>query len=338
VYAAHDPTSPFLLFYLWVAFYAFYFLNRAQAAIQTIFIGVAYGAVLATDAASLKLAFVRWMVFTIALVVAGLLVRVWTKGGLVTGSDGFLVTDQMQYLNWLRQAGEHVTIENLYDLRPGPASFLHPGVLVSGLLHRIGLGLTASYMAWKPVAVGALFAAALLYVRRFLDREGDRRLALVVALFAVSPSAVIVGWAGIGGDLRKFQFDFLANEMWPGNYLWGYLFTAISVAMLPLALLAYERGRLPWAAVAALVASWFMLAERMEGVSAVRTVPLHREELRQTALAALESWRGQPAQGGKRAIGVAWLREWLEQLGTLVQDLEAPAASAADNAAAPWWR
>ena len=53
-------------------------------------------------------------------VLIGLLVRVWTKGGIVTGSDGFLVVDQLQYLNWLRQAGEHVAVGNLYDLAPGP--------------------------------------------------------------------------------------------------------------------------------------------------------------------------------------------------------------------------
>src|SRR3712207_9269208 len=64
---------------------------------------------------------------------------VWTQGGVITGSDGFLVVDQMQYLNWLRQAGDHVLVENLYDLEPGPRTFLHPGVLISGLLHKLGL-------------------------------------------------------------------------------------------------------------------------------------------------------------------------------------------------------
>jgi hypothetical protein len=197
-------------------------------------------------------------------VLAGLLLRVWTKGGLVTGSDGYLVVDQLQYLNWLRQAGDHVLVGNLYDLAPGPRDFLHPGVLISGLLHRLGLGLAASYLAWKPVAVVALFAGARLYVRRFLNRTDDRRLALVVALFAASPVAALVGWSGIGNAHQRFQFDFLGNEMWPGNYLWGYLFTAVAVALVPLGLLAYERGRsdgrramLACAAGAGLIASWF---------------------------------------------------------------------------------
>jgi hypothetical protein len=196
-------------------------------------------------------------------VLAGLLVRVWTKGGIVTGSDGFLVVDQLQYLNWLRQAGEHVAVTNLYDIASYPRDYLHPGVLVSGALHRLGLGLAASYMAWKPVAVVALFAASLLYVRRFLPPGRDRRVALVLALFAVSPLAPLVGWSHAGGPGRKLQFDFLTNEMWPGNYLWGYLFTALAVALLPLGLLAYERGRhggsqrmLAWAGLAGLFSAW----------------------------------------------------------------------------------
>src|SRR5262249_11273877 len=89
---------------------------------------------------------------------------------------------------------------------------------------------------------------------------------------------------------------------------------------------------------AALVASWFMLAERIEGVRAVRTVPLHREELRQAALNCLATWGGGTPESGAAAIAVAWTREWLEQLGALVRDLEEPAARVAASAAAPWWR
>ena len=89
---------------------------------------------------------------------------------------------------------------------------------------------------------------------------------------------------------------------------------------------------------AALVASWFMLAERLEGVGAVRTVPLHREELRQAALDCLVAWKGESAQGGAAAVAVAWTREWIEMLGGVVEDLEQPAAMVAAGAAAPWWR
>ena len=76
VYGSGDPTSPFLLFYLWVAFYAFYFMTRRQAAMQALFIGVAYAAVVLHRSGPLKAEVVRWFVFMIALIVAGLLVRV----------------------------------------------------------------------------------------------------------------------------------------------------------------------------------------------------------------------------------------------------------------------
>ncbi len=196
-------------------------------------------------------------------VLAGLLVRVWIHGGLVTGSDGYLVVDQLQYLNWLRQAGHHIAVANLYDLAPGPHSFVHPGVVISGLLNRAGLGIVAAYMVWKPVAVAALFAGSLLYVRRFIERPSDRILALVLALFTASPVSAIVGWGHIGSAGTKFNFDFIGGELWPGTYLWGYLFSAIAVGLVPLGLLAYERGRggggtrwLGWAAAAGLFASW----------------------------------------------------------------------------------
>ncbi len=84
------------------------------------------------------------------------LVRAAEKGGTWAGGDGLLVTDQLQYLNWLRQAGHHVAVANLYDLAPGPRSFVHPGVLLSGLLDRLGLGIRLAYLVWKPVAVLAL--------------------------------------------------------------------------------------------------------------------------------------------------------------------------------------
>jgi hypothetical protein len=202
--------------------------------------------------------------FALALApIAGLLLRVWTKGGVVTGADGFLVADPLQYLAWLRQAADHVAVGNLYDLQDGARSFVHPGVVLSGIAYRAGVGVVAAYMLWKPVAVAAVFAGALVLARRFLTRRDDRRLALVLALFFSSPVAAVVGWPEIGGPDTKFDFDFVSGEMWNGSYLWGYLFTAIAVGLLPLGLVAYERGRagggrgrLALAAGAGLLCSW----------------------------------------------------------------------------------
>jgi hypothetical protein len=176
-------------------------------------------------------------------VLAGMLLRVQLQGGVATGADSYVTVDQLQYLNWIRQASDHGAVRNLYDLGDSPRSFVHPGVLLSGLLHRLGLGLVASFQVLKLLAIPVLFAGALLYVRRFLDVARDRYLALVVALFSVSPVAAAVGWSGVGSDKQKLQLDFLAGEIWTGHYLWGYMFTAIAVGLMPLVLLAYERGR-----------------------------------------------------------------------------------------------
>ena len=75
VYASGDPQSPFLLFYLWIAFYAFYFLSRGQAVVQMAIVGVAYAAVLERSTEPMRASVLRWVVFTIAMLVAGLLVR-----------------------------------------------------------------------------------------------------------------------------------------------------------------------------------------------------------------------------------------------------------------------
>ena len=173
----------------------------------------------------------------------GLLLRVWSRGGVITGGDGFLVADPLQYLTWLRQSSTHGAATDLYDLAPGSHDFVHPLVFVSGILHRLGVGVVASYMVWKPVAVAALFAGSFAFAGRFLERPGDRRLATICALFFASPFAALIGWSGIGGLSTKFDMDFISGELWAGTYLWGYLFTAIAVGLMPLGLLAYERAR-----------------------------------------------------------------------------------------------
>src|SRR5690349_14102041 len=46
IYASGDSTSPYAALYFWVAIYAFYFLSRREAIVQTLFIVVAYAALL----------------------------------------------------------------------------------------------------------------------------------------------------------------------------------------------------------------------------------------------------------------------------------------------------
>lgn len=180
-----------------------------------------------------------------------------TKGRALTGADGLLASDQLQYFTWIRQASEHGLIGNEYDMAPDHRVFLHPGFLVSGVLHAVlGITVPLSYLLWKPVAVAVTFAGALLYVRRLLPPGGQRHAALILVLFAVMPASWLVAWSDWGGNPRQYTFDFISGEMWTGQFLWGYLMTALAVFLMPLVLLAAERGRWLPAAAGALAVAW----------------------------------------------------------------------------------
>jgi hypothetical protein len=167
-----------------------------------------------------------------------------TKGRQITGADGLLASDQLQYFTWIREASEHGLIGNRYDFAPDDRTFLHPGFLISGGISALtGMSIPLAYQLWKPVAVGLVFVGGLLYVRRLLPPGGARHAALVLVLFAVMPAAPIVAWTGWGGKARQYSFDFISGEMWPGTYLWGYLMTAIAVFLMPFVLLGLERWR-----------------------------------------------------------------------------------------------
>jgi len=207
-----------------------------------------------------------------------------TRGRSLSGADGLYPADQLQYLAWIREASHHWLIGNRFDLTPGGRPFLHPGYLLSGLLNRAtGLSIPASYLLWKPFAVVVTFAGSLAYVRRFFPAGGRSRAALAIVLFAVMPACAVVAWTGWGGNPRAYTFDFISGEMWTGQYLWGYLMTAIAVFLMPLVLLAVERWRgqrgalrLWLAAAGALIVTWLQpwqgatLAVIVVAVEAVR--------------------------------------------------------------------
>ena len=97
-----------------------------------------------------------------------------TKGRPLSGADGLLASDQLQYFAWIREASNHVLIGNPFDLAPGDRIFLHPGFLISGTVHDLtGLSIPASFIGlWKPVAIAVTFIGALKYVRRLLPGGG----------------------------------------------------------------------------------------------------------------------------------------------------------------------
>lgn len=231
-----------------------------------------------------------------------------TRPREITWTDGGLVADQLQYLGWIRSASEHLVIQNVWDVgEPGTSYFLHPGFLLSGLLVKAGLEPGPAYqLLWKPVALAFVFFGFLAYMRRMLPAGTRRHAGLVIALFYVSPLAAIVGLANIDPNRLKGQVEFMSGEMFPGLWMWGYMMTAIAVALVPLALLAAERARIParrapgrgvawyvaWGAAAAFFMSWL---QPWQGVVLLMT------------LGGVEAWR--------------WRREGRPSFGRLARSL-----------------
>jgi hypothetical protein len=147
-----------------------------------------------------------------------------------TGTDGFFIVDQMQYLGWIQSAAHHGLISNLFVLRSTPADYFQPAILISGLLVVLGVPSWLALLLWKPVAVLAIFLAMRAVAYRSFTGQAHRRAALVVGLLFGSFS-VVYGAFGIVGD-----------EM-PAWLSWGYPFGLLAVALITFGLVRYDRSR-----------------------------------------------------------------------------------------------
>ncbi len=151
--------------------------------------------------------------------------------GLVwTGTDGFFIVDQMQYLAWIQAASHHLLISNLFVLRATPSDYFQPAVAISGVIAALGVAPWLSLLLWKPVAVIGTFLAMRAYVYRSIPDRFARRATLTLALLFASFS-VIYGSFGIVGDLMPFWLS------------WGYPFGLMALALIVFALLSYDRAR-----------------------------------------------------------------------------------------------
>lgn len=189
--------------------------------------------------------------FELALLAAFAAVSVWVlaldlwqviaHGRIWTGTDGFFLVDQMQYVAWIREASQHLLASNLFVLRSTPADYFQPAVAVSGAFVALGVAPWLALLLWKPVAVVGMFLAARAYVHRTVAPRGHRRAALTLALFFGSFS-VVYGTFSVVGDL------------FPGFLSWGYPFGLLAVAAMIAALVSYDTtrrsGRWRWAAPA----------------------------------------------------------------------------------------
>lgn len=88
-----------------------------------------------------------------------------------------------------------------------------------------------------------------------------------------------------------------------------------------------------------MLASFVRLADRLAGSPSalLSGTRVSSDTLRQVALSGLRRWRDDPAQG-RAALAVVMAGGWIQQLGELTSDLEAPVARAVEAARVPWWR
>ena len=245
----------------------------------------------------LLVALAAWGFFPLVLLLlhAGQLHARFTGADGLIGADGVLGADQLQYLAWARDAGGHGLAADLFSLAPSGHVYLQPLFTITGLLWRLGLSLPLAYLLWKPLAVVALFLATVAWARRsFPDQLAARAAVVTLALFLYTPLTALFSWTGLGAGPFRFQMYLLGSELLAANKLWGYVPSALALALVPFALLAIERaldpargasprpGRRPmWlAASAALLASWL---HPWQGVTMILIF---------AGLAAWRRWRG----------------------------------------------
>jgi hypothetical protein len=163
--------------------------------------------------------------------------QVVAHGRVWTGTDGFYIVDQMQYLAWIKSASQHLFSANLFVLRGTPADYFQPAIAISGGVTALGVAPWLALLLWKPVAVLALFLAIRAYVARTVPEGPGRAVALTLGLFFASFS-IVFGQFSVVGDL------------FPGFLTWGYPFGLMATAALLYALLIYDRarsgGRIAW--------------------------------------------------------------------------------------------
>jgi diguanylate cyclase (GGDEF)-like protein/putative nucleotidyltransferase with HDIG domain len=76
VYSSSETTSPYAMFYFWIAIYSFYFLSRGRALLQMGFVALAYSATLIVRDDLATTPVINWAIVTSTLVVAGALIGV----------------------------------------------------------------------------------------------------------------------------------------------------------------------------------------------------------------------------------------------------------------------
>ena len=111
------------------------------------------------------------------------LYQVIANGRVWTGTDGFFITDQMQYLAWIGSASHHGLVSNMFVLRRTPADYFQPASRSPAVLVALGM----SPPGWRCSCgsrsrCSATFFGCPCYVHRSL-RDRARRVAIALGLF-----------------------------------------------------------------------------------------------------------------------------------------------------------
>ncbi|MGH2869471.1 MAG: hypothetical protein ACRDNK_18150 [Solirubrobacteraceae bacterium] len=194
---------------------------------------------------ALLAALAAWAAFPLVLLLvhAAQTHTIFTGADGLIGADGVLGADQLQYLAWARDAGLHGLASDLFTLTPSGHVYLEPLFTITGALGRAGLSLPVAYLLWKPVAVIALFLGAAAWARRlFEDQRAARTATVALSLFLCTPLAALFSWAQLGSRPLRFALYLLEDELLGASKLWGYVPSALGLALVPVALLAVERS------------------------------------------------------------------------------------------------
>ncbi len=206
--------------------------------------------------------FALWSVVSFVVLFAG------SDPGVFNGSDGLQVGDHMQYMGFIRDAGEHVLFSNRMDVVHDPHLFLHPVDAISGVLWKLGMSIQLAFVIWKPFMVAIVLVAFVAYVRRLLaPNRAAMAAALVLALFYFAPAGALADWLGAGPGF-KFGTLVVSLEQYVAGYTWGGFPGAIAVACIPLYLLAAERLLDPARRAEGRSARWYALAAGSAGLFA----------------------------------------------------------------------
>ncbi len=267
----------------------------------------------------LQLDWFEWVVLgTLAFLAFFFLGYLGLSGRDLTGAEGPVGLDQLQYMTWIREAGNHILIGNRWDFVPDHRVFLHPGFLLSGLVHRVtGLSLTWSYtLLWKPLAVFGLFAAVLVWVRELVEGVWPRRAALFIALFVVMPWSGLLKFFGIGSRVHAYiwglHLDFPSGEIWTIQPLHGYSMTVIAIALMTWVLISVAKaGPHPsWTQVAGISAMSLLVTwlQPWQGAELLLVIGATELWLRLRGSVAIR-WRLVliPVSGSLPALYYAWL-------------------------------